>query len=521
MARTDRTAAWIVAALLATLWPGTGRALVDIPVWERGAISVEDLAASSGVARPADLAAGPLDDVLYREAYRALAGRGLVDPLGERLARWARLRSDGRLHWSSLRPDLTVRTYWANEDTTNRPLYHTAGDRLDHGWTTFVNASGAAFWGDRVAGVYEFQFARQPGAFSFRVKRLYLKGVWGKWSLKVGRDAERLGPGYHGGLLLDDNAPTYDYWRLRTEEPLFLPGRWASLGGFRFLVFNAYLSDDSPRPADGRYGSGVDPVHDPRLLVMRASYHPSPWLDLGVSRAILYGGKGREVYDRPADWWELFTATDENVKPGGSHRYDNDQYVALDLTVRLPFLNGWGPLKGGKVYWEYAATDIISKWQGEDTGNWEPFQLNRVANLGGLYLTTAVTDLRFEFAETDVPWYRNGQYPQGYTYRDRPLGHHMGGDARNWYLEVSRYLTPAWRATVSLDLEERAHSTATEERRAEWGLELEARRITLWGVPVELKAQGLWAKVANPLDDPAREARTEVVAGLQLTIRQN
>ncbi len=509
----------LAACAVAISVAAPAHALVDIPLWEPNARAVSDLAASSGVARPADPAAGPLDDVLYLEAYRALRARGLVDPLGERLERWAGARADGGLHWETLVPDLTVRTYWANEDTRDRPLYGTAGDTLEDGWTTFLNASGAAFWGDRVAGAYELQFAREPGDFSFRVKRLYLKGVWGKWSLKVGRDAERLGPGYHGSLLLDANAPTYDYWRIRTEEPLFLPGSLALLGGFRFMVFNAYLSDGDPDPADSRYGSGVNPVHDPRLLGMRASYHPTSWLDLGVNRAILYGGKGREVYDTPKDWWELFTATNENVDPGESHRYDNDQYVSLDLTVRLPFLNGWGPLKGGKVYWEYGATDIISKWQGEDTGNWEPFQLNRVANLAGLYLTTAVTEFRFEWAETDTPWYRNGQYPQGYTYRGYPLGHHMGGDAQNWFFELSRHFGPGWRARVSLDLEERARSTGTEERRAEWGFGLEARRVRLWDVPLEVRANAMWARVANALDTVDRDDRTELFLGLEATTR--
>ena len=159
---------------------------------------------------------------------------------------------------------------------------------------------------------------------------------------------------------------------------------------------------------------------------MRLSYHPTRWLDLGISRTALYGGKGRETYDTPRDWWELLTAVHENVDPGDNERYDNDQYVAVDVTVRLPLLNGLGPLRGGRIYWEYGATDIISRWQGENTGKWEPFQMNRVANLGGLYLSTALTDLRFEFAETDPSWYRNGQYPQGYTYRGRPLGHPMG-----------------------------------------------------------------------------------------------
>ena len=517
MGKRFRFSALVAIALCTCAAPAPG--LLDIPTSERRALEVADLGASSGESRPANLSAGPLDDISYLEAFRALRRKGLVDPLGERLSRWARARSDKRLHLETLWPEARVRLFWAETDAPRRLLYHTSGDALRDGFTGFLNLTGAGFWGTRVGGLYDLGIQRRPGDITVHLKRLYVKGVWGKWSFKLGRDAERLGPGYHGNLLLSDNAPTYEYWRIRTEEPLFLPGHLGWIGGFRFMLFNAYLSDGDPDPADPRYGSGVDTVHDPRLLGMRLSYHPVSWLDLGLSRTILYGGKGRETYDSPRDWWELLTARSENVKPGESHRYDNDQYVAFDLTVRLPGLNGWGPLKGGKIYWEYGATDIISKWQGEDPGNWEPFQLNRVANLGGLYLTTAVTELRFEFAQTDPAWYRHGQYSQGYTYRGYPLGHHMGGDARNWFVEVSRYFGPSWRATLSLDLEERARSWATEERRSEWAFSLEARELRIFGVPLDLRVDALQARVANALDDPGREDRTEAFLGVSGTLR--
>ncbi len=506
-----RLRALLTVAVALTAFPA--QALVDIPTSDRQAREVTELAESAGVARPAGLAQGPVDDERYLEAYRELKLRGLLAPYGERIQGWAAARRDGRLHWEPLRPLLRARVYAAGEGVTDRVLPHSSGDALDRGLTAFLSATGAAFWGDRVGGLYEVRGRVSGGNTNIRVKRLYLKGMWGAWSLKVGRGAERLGPGYHGSLLLGDSAPTYDYWRIRTERPLFLPGRLAGIGGFRFTLFNAYLSDDNPEAPDPRYGSGKEGVHDPRLLGMRLSYHPTRWLDLGISRTALYGGKGRETYDTPRDWWELLTAVHENVDPGGDERYDNDQYVALDVTVRLPLLNGLGPLRGGRIYWEYGATDIISRWQGENTGNWEPFQMNRVANLGGLYLSTALTDLRFEFAETGPSWYRNGQYPQGYTYRGRPLGHPMGGDARSWYLQISRYLGREWRAAASLDLQERGRSLATPEHRAEWGLTIEARRIPFLPFGAEGRIDALAAKVGAPLDDPDREDRFETYLG--------
>lgn len=492
-------------------------AVLDLPTGDRRAYDTVELAASAGLARPGDTATLPLDDDRYLEAFTALRRRGLVDARGDALLARQKARGDGGLHLEGLMPRWTLRTYGLAADGHSRTLYHSSGDTLGDGFNAFLAADGSAAWGDWIGAGYELQLQRRPGDFLYRTKRLWAKGVWGKWSFKFGRDAERLGVGYHGSLLLDDTSATLDLWRVRTEEPLFLPGALSILGGFRFTLFNAYLSDSNPRPADERYGSGVNPVEDPRLLGMRFSYHPTSWLDLGLGRAVLYGGVGRESYDTPTDWWELFTGKNENVHAGESDRYDNDQYASLDIAVRLPALNGVGPLKGGKLYWEYGGTDIISKWQGESTGGIAPFKFDDVANLGGIYLSTAVTDLRVEYAQTSKAWYRHGQYSQGYTYRGIPLGHHMGGDATNWYFELGRYFGFRHRAALGLDLEERGRSLPQSEKRSEWSLRWDVRELELFGITSVGALDVRIANIQNPLDDsPDREDRNEYYLGLGL-----
>ncbi len=510
-----RTAALLLCGIGLCL-AAPARAVLALPPADRRALDIAELASCSGVARPLDTVQLPLDDNAYLEAHRALAKRGLFDPTGARLQELANERAPGTLLLRSLIPRLDLRGYTFASDADERTLYHSNGDTLSSGFNTFLDATGSATWSTWFGVAYDLQLHTEPGNVDYYTKRLYAKATWGKWSFKAGRDAERLGPGYHSSLLLDDTATTMNLWRIRTEQPLFLPGKLGAIGGFRFGIFNGFLSDDHPTPAAPRYGSGVDPVSNANLLGMRFSYHPTSWLDLGLSRTILYGGDGRQSYDSPKDWWELFTAKHENVHPGESDRYDNDQYAALDVTLRLPALNGLGPLKGGKVYWEYAGTDIISKWQGEDTDGIAPFKLNNVANLGGAYLTTAVTDLRVEYAETSAAWYRNGQYAQGYTYRGVPLGHHMGGDARNWYVEVARHFGPNHRVGLGLDLEKRARSSQNEETRSEWSLLWDVRKLKLFGVTCTGALDARVATIQNALDDPTREDRNEYYLGLFL-----
>lgn len=514
MTLTRRRVLCLVAAL-PLLFPALPcAAALDVPTTERKALDLADLAAGSGLTPPLDTAATPFPDTEYLRAYRALHAVGLVDPLGEKLDREARAQADGALHLETLVPRVTLRGY-ALRGNDERTLPHAGGDTLGGGFTSLTAASGAASWGTHVAAAYELQLTQNGTDVDYLTKRLYAKGTLGKWSLKLGRDTVRLGPGYHGSLLLDDNAQPFDLWEVRTDEPVYLPWFLEKLGGFRITVFNGFLSDSNPSAPDSRYGSGVGATKDPRLFGMRVSYHPASWLDLGVSRTAMYSGQGRETYDTVKDWWELLTATHENVQSGDEDRYNNDQYAAYDLTLWLPFVNGLGPLRAGKLYGERAGTDFRANWKNDKgTGGWFPIKLKSIGFLVGGYLSTAVTDFRAEYAETDPDWYHHGEYPQGYSYRGRPLGHAMGGDAKSVFFQVARYLAPDWRVQAALNVEKRGVSLPSTEKRTELGAGLETSQWPLFGFPLTAKLDVLWSHVNDALDEADRGNRNEFYLGV-------
>jgi hypothetical protein len=496
------------ALLLAGALPAA--ALVDVPAAERRTQDVVDLASGSGLTAPLDVSSTPFGDAEYLRAYRALHAVGLVDPLGEALDREATARADGKLHLETLVPAVGLKGYFLG-GVEERALEHSGGLTLSHGFNSVLSASGSASWGTHLGGAYELQLNKHGADFDYLTKRLYLKGTLGKWSLKLGRDTVKLGPGYHGSLLLDDNARPFDLWEVRTEEPVFLPWIFEKLGGWRVTVFNGFLSDSNPSTPDARYGSGVNAIQDPRLFGMRLSYHPTLWLDLGFSRTVLYSGKGRETYDTVKDWWELLTASNENVYAGQSHKYDNDQYAAFDATLWLPFLRDLGPMKAGKVYWEHGGTDFNAPWSSGGGGR---FGLLRTSNLAGLYLSTAVTDLRCEYARIHNAWYRHGQYPQGYTYQGLPLGHHAGPDSKDLFVEVARYLGPEWRLALSGDYEKRGLNQPAVEGRTELGLGLETYSFRVFGAPLTGRLDLSATRVTDPLDDPGTGKRNEWYLGL-------
>jgi hypothetical protein len=60
-------------------------------------------------------------------------------------------------------------------------------------------------------------------------------------------------------------------------------------------------------------------------------------------------------------------------------------------------------------------------------------------------LKTGRTDFRVEYADDIVPgypsvFYTHSLYTSGYTYEGRVIGHHMGPESRDLFMQVSHYL---------------------------------------------------------------------------------
>src|SRR5437016_5333160 len=95
--------------------------------------------------------------------------------------------------------------------------------------------------------------------------------------LLVGRDSLAWGPGYRNNLLLSNNAAPLDQIRLGSAEPFLLPwiGQW--VGPMKALIFLAQLEERRDRP----YA---------KLAGMRLTVSPASFLELGVSRTVMFDG---------------------------------------------------------------------------------------------------------------------------------------------------------------------------------------------------------------------------------------
>ena len=294
-------------------------------------------------------------------------------------------------------------------DKKSSPLdYNRDGDELEEGLNLRAGLKAGLS-----AGRYFFyinpEASSLPGAV---MKKAYAKMSLGGLTLQAGRDSAWWGPGSHGSLLLSNNARPLNSIRLGNDRPAYLPWLFKYLGPFRFSAFASRLEKDR---AD---------VPEPYLWGLRLNFKPSPYVELGLQRTALLGGKGR---NEDADaWWSSLTGRGENDQG----REAGDQKAGLDMKLTLPFKS--------------QPVQLYAEAVGEDSCGGLPCNW---AYLGGFYLPRPFgpfgierLDIRAEYAVNHVEgepniWYSHHIYTSGYTYHGRIIGHHMGTDSEDYFLE--------------------------------------------------------------------------------------
>jgi hypothetical protein len=263
--------------------------------------------------------------------------------------------------------------------------------------------------------------------------------------LQIGKDSQWWGPGYHGALLLTNNAEPFTMVRLTNPQPVLLPWVLQYLGPFNFTFFTTRLERDRKD------------VPEPYLWGMRLNFKPHPYIEIGLERTAILGGEGRS--ESLKTWWYSFTGQGENIKGIES----GDQRAGFDVKLTLPF--------------KLQPLQLYAEADGEDEAGGLP---TKWAYVAGIYLPRLLNlerlGFRAEYATDHVSghpnvWYRHHIYTAGYTYEGRIIGHHMGTDSKDIFLETS-YLIPGKNGKLSLfyDREEHNLSRRTREKKDEVGL---------------------------------------------------
>jgi len=244
------------------------------------------------------------------------------------------------------------------------------------------------------------------------------------------------GPGRHGALLFTTNAEPMIGVRIRNPRPIAFPKFIDFLGAFQYDFFMARIDTGGPYP-------------DSLVSGMRLALRPNRYLEIGASRAMHFGGEGRD--ESFSTFWDILTGERESAgdTPKGNSLTSIDAKVFLPSRVQPAVLYG--------------------EWGGEDVSR--GFIFTRHAWLGGLFLPSIgpfrKADLRFEYGTTISKkpgvWYQHDQYP--HQYNGQILGHPMGTDARDLFLEGRLFLDPSSFLELNFDRTTRSFPGPAKEER--------------------------------------------------------
>lgn len=273
----------------------------------------------------------------------------------------------------------------------------------------------------------DFVLGFSGGDTTGRVEETSIRLGWPQATLEAGRFSLWWGPGRHGTLLFTTNAEPLIGVRIRNPRPIPLGGWFRFLGLFQYDFFVSRLNDDDR------------PVPDPLLSGLRLALKPASWLELGATRVMQFGGDGRS--ESLSTFFDVFRGKSE--VPGSTP--EGNSLASLDGKIRIPFR-----AQPVVVYMEAGGEDqsgsgFPSKW----------------AAMGGIFLPSIgkakKADFRIEYGDIITSrgevWYQHSGYP--HRYRGRILGHHMGTDGRNLFLEVHYFLLPSSYLEANVDFTQR------------------------------------------------------------------
>ena len=271
-----------------------------------------------------------------------------------------------------------------------------------------------------VSGVLRPELDLYEDATDFSFRKAYLLANIGREEFMLGKESAWWGPGQNGSTLLSTNAEPLTTLKISNSVPYFPFGV-----GVRGTFFITRLEGDRTD------------VRRPILNGVRLDIKPIPEVEFGLSKTAMFGGEGRR--EDAGYFVDSIFVLGENT---GTETEPGDQRAGFDVKVVVP--------------WQYQPVTLYLDAAGEDQRNRFPCKWFW---LFGLYLPHVLSldrlELMAEYANNNDSyykgmWYTHHIYSQGYTYEGRILGHYIGSDAEDLFLQA-RYNLETARFTLSYE----------------------------------------------------------------------
>jgi hypothetical protein len=319
--------------------------------------------------------------------------------------------------------------------------YATAGIFTLHARTEFQYAPSATGYSqtlfDELSSVDEIPTATNPeqptiplGPIATKNDMRLLEGYISAHTLghdiSFGKNDAWWGPGQGGAYAYTNNAENIYAFRIDRSEPLRVPLLSRVTGPFRYQFLVGSLK-------------GHTDWNDPWVHAEKISFKPTPDLEIGFERTVIWGGHGHVPITIHSFLKSFFSFQNVSEAEKTSRNDPGARFGAFDLNYRLPYIRNWLTF-----FVDSEAHDDVSPVSAP----------RRAAFRTGLFLSHVPAvpklDLRVEAAMDDQSTTRSqsGQFtyfeseqPQGYTNAGQIFGDWMGREGKGGQAWVTYHLS--------------------------------------------------------------------------------
>ena len=260
----------------------------------------------------------------------------------------------------------------------------------------------------------------------------YLKFNLPWFELQLGQDTLQWGPGYHDSLLVSKNPLAMDMIKLQaTYEPA------------TFTAFTAILEDMSAE-INHKYISGH-----------RVEGYFWDRFGFGLSEVVVYGDRFEPGYLNPVN---IYLINEQPISRADGRVPGSGDNVLMSVDMRLRLVDDF------EIYGELMVDD------GNPAANFKHWD-TKFGILGGIYLTDpfgiADTDFHAEYAFINQYAYTHVNPVNVYKHFTTPIGHQIGSDADNLWVELRRRWTDRLETTFGYELERHGSGNIDKEHPAD------------------------------------------------------
>ncbi len=252
-----------------------------------------------------------------------------------------------------------------------------------------------------------------------------------------------LGPGTGGSMIWSNNAESPYTFGINRTEPLWVPGLSRLTGLFRY---------------EFRVGSlkGHTVPNSPWVHNEKISFKPTPDIEFGFSRAVIWGGKDHAPITIGSFWRSFVSVSGVTPAVKASREDPGARFSSFDFTWRIPWQGHLFTL-----YTDSITHDTVFPIANPPRSGWRP----------GIYISRLPwahhADLRVEAADTDtnVRSLDKGQYtywetaqPNGYTNKGQLMGDWIGRQGKGgqawftWHLKPDQWVQLDYRMAKASNL---------------------------------------------------------------------